>query len=75
MDNTYVKHSRQVYNFLDLLGDLGGVAEIIILVLGVAILPISSHSFQMRIFQRLYLAKTKDPSIFKTGQPESYEFK
>ena len=63
-----------MYNFVDLLGDLGGVVEIIILVLGVAILPISSHSFLMRIFQRLYLAKTKDPSIFKKEQPENYEF-
>ena len=40
-----VKYSRSTYDFLDLLGDLGGVVEVISIVFGIFLYPISEHSF------------------------------
>ena len=34
-------HEREVYNIIDLIGELGGVIEILILIFGVLIYPIS----------------------------------
>ena len=35
------QYEREVYNLVDLLGELGGVIEIFILILGVLLFPIS----------------------------------
>lgn len=40
-----ITHGREVYGFLDLLGDLGGVTEVIMLVFGFFLFPISEHSY------------------------------
>ena len=34
-------HEREVYNLMDLIGEMGGVVEIIVIVFGVIIYPIS----------------------------------
>ena len=49
---------------MDLLGDLGGVLEILTLVAGFFVLPISEQSFYLKAVSELYLAKTKDKSLF-----------
>lgn len=36
-----ILHTREVYNLLDLIGDLGGVVEVLIIVIGVLLYPIS----------------------------------
>lgn len=41
-------HSRQVFNILDLLGDLGGILEIVLSIVGLFIVPISSFSYNMK---------------------------
>ena len=38
-------HVREVFNLFDLVGDLGGVIEVMIIVMGVLLYPISEHSF------------------------------
>ena len=43
-----VKYTRQVYGILDLLGDLGGVTEVIMICFGIFLFPISEHSFNMK---------------------------
>ena len=48
--NLYLKsesimHVREVFNLFDLVGDLGGVIEVMIIVMGVLLYPISEHSF------------------------------
>ena len=63
-----LKHTRIVYNFLDLLGDLGGVTEVIMIVFGFFIFPISEHSFIMKATQKFFLARTADKTIFKRSQ-------
>ena len=58
-DNTKILHERNVYGFLDLLGDLGGVLEIVLLAFGVFLSGISEFQFNIKSIQKLYKAKTK----------------
>lgn len=66
--------SRKIYSFLDFLGEIGGVFEIIILVFGFLLLPLSRHSFILSATKEMYLAKTKEANIFKPVQQEDKEF-
>ena len=43
-----VTHIRERYRIMDILGDLGGVIEIIMIVLGTVLYPISEHSFILK---------------------------
>lgn len=52
------------YGFLDLLGDLGGVTEVLMLVFGFFLFPISEHSFYVHAASLLYFAKTEDEKLF-----------
>ena len=62
-------HSRQTYNFFDLLSDLGGVMEVIMLIASVMIIPISEHAFVVRAITKMYYAKSKEDVFFdKTGK-------
>ena len=40
-----IQHERTIYSFFDLLGDLGGVTEVIMVSFGFMLFPISEHSF------------------------------
>ena len=64
-DNVLVLHERSIYGFIDLLGDLGGVLEIVLLVFGLFLSPISEYSFNIKAIQKLYKAKTNEPSMFR----------
>ena len=61
-------HKRTVYGFLDLLGDIGGIADLLILMFGIFIFPYSEHSFNISAVKKLYMAQTRDVSLFKTQQ-------
>jgi hypothetical protein len=52
-----------VYNFLDILGDLGGLVDIIISFFGIVMFPISKFSFILKALEKLYLVNVKDKSI------------
>ena len=58
-------HRRRVYSIFDFLGDLGGVIEIILLFFGMFLLPLAKHSFILKATKKLYLARTKEESIFE----------
>jgi len=49
---------RSVYGLLDLIGDLGGVSDLIIKFLGIFMLPISNFSFVFKALENLYLVKS-----------------
>lgn len=53
-----ISYERVAYGFLDLLGDLGGVTEVIMLVFGFFLFPISEHSFFVHAAREFYFAKT-----------------
>ena len=65
LHETRIFHYRDVYNILDLIGDLGGVLEIFVLFFNIFVGPISEFSFLLKAIEKLFLAQTKDPSIFK----------
>ena len=60
-----ITYSREVYGFLDLLGDLGGITEVLMLVFGFFLFPISRHAFTLRSAKRFFLAKTNDEKLFE----------
>ena len=64
LDNYKQEHQRQVYNLLDLLGDLGGVLEVLVFIFGIFLYPISEHSFTMKALSILYLARTEKKNVF-----------
>ena len=58
LDKHHTMSQREVYNFYDLLGDLGGIAEIVLLAFGYFLYPIAQHSFTMKATRKLFLART-----------------
>lgn len=63
--NESVLHARKIYGFIDLLGDLGGVTEVIMLVFGFFLFPVSEHTFMLQAIKRFYLAKTDSTELFQ----------
>ena len=63
MDESII-HERAVYGSLDLLGDLGGVTEIIMLLFGFFLFPISEHSFILKAAKKMFMARTTDKGLF-----------
>ena len=59
-----VEHQRKVYDILSLMGDIGGVIEILILLTAAFIGPINEHLFNLKAIQKLYLARTRQQNLF-----------
>ena len=58
LNSLHKKHSRNVYGFIDLLGDLGGVLEVIMVFTGIIFFPISEHHFVLQATKRMFLARS-----------------
>ena len=52
-----IEDTREVYSFLDFLGDIGGIFDILVLVVGYFINPVSEFSFTLKAIKVLYHAK------------------
>tara|TARA_B110000285_G_C15087460_1_gene597030 strand:- start:544 stop:765 length:222 start_codon:yes stop_codon:yes gene_type:complete len=61
---------RAIYGYFDLVGDIGGVMEILEVVFGLLLLPISYHSFVIKATSKLFTAKTGDKTLFKPIKSE-----
>ena len=48
-----------------MLGDLGGVLEVIMVCTGALLFPISEHHYTLQAAKRIFMARTKDPNLFK----------
>lgn len=64
ISSTGRKHERRVYGYFDLLGDLGGVLEMVLVFFGFFINPVAEHSFIFKATNKLYLARTNTPGVF-----------
>jgi len=51
-------HEREVYNAIDLIGEMGGVIEIFVIVFGLIIYPVSKQSFILKASSLLFKART-----------------
>lgn len=56
--------NRQIYHFLDVLGDLGGVLEILIVVCSVVCCSFAEYSFVIFGVNKFFNARTSTPEIF-----------
>ena len=66
-----VNYQRDAYNILGVLGDLGGIVEVIMIIFGFFLFPISEHSFYLKAARMLYFARTKEQNLFqKSNDPE-----
>ena len=63
-DNTEYTYERKIYGFLDLLSDLGGVLEVVLLAFGFFVTSVSEHSFYTNAISALYMANTSNPKLF-----------
>ena len=57
------KHVREVYDFFGLIGDLGGISELFVLILGIFVFRYSEFSYNLKALEKLYLVNSKDPNI------------
>ena len=62
--NHIMMHQRNVYNIIDLIGDLGGVLELFALFFGFFIGPFTNYSFVMTSLQNLFVVKTREKGNF-----------
>lgn len=58
LSGSKIHHEREVYNVMDLLGDLGGVVEVLMIIFGFFLFPISEFSFITSVTQKLFYART-----------------
>ena len=65
LEDETIRHVRYIYGMLDVLGDLGGVTEVIMLLFGFFLYPIAEHSFILQALRRLYKARTTQDQLFK----------
>ena len=61
---TEIFHTRNIYTFFDLLGDLGGVMDIFFIVFGTMLSPICYYGFIMKALEILYTSKTSNKEVF-----------
>lgn len=54
------KHIRKLYSLFDLLTDLGGVAELLVILFGIIIFPFSEFSFNIKAIQKLFYVRTRN---------------
>ena len=50
---------------ITLIGDLGGVFELAVAMLGLLLFPISEYSYILKALNNMYLANTKDNTFFQ----------
>jgi hypothetical protein len=65
LDMEEVVQERTVYNFLDLLGDMGGLVDIIVSFFGIVLFPMSKFSFILKALEKLYQVSSKDSSFLQ----------
>ena len=71
LENTYFEHTRKSYGIINILGDLGGVFEILVMIFGLFICRIGEFSFYLEAIKKLYLAKTADAGFFRNQKMKS----
>lgn len=70
LGNEYKLQIRECYGFTDLIGDLGGVSELILTFLAIFICPWSTFSYNLSSLGKLFLARTTDPKLFLSKTKE-----
>ena len=64
LDQNGKQHNRQVYNIMDLLGDIAGIYELITLSIAILINKIAKESFVIVALKKFFFVKSKYRQIF-----------
>lgn len=59
-----ITHERKIYGIFDMLGDIGGVTEFLIIMFGILLLPLAEHFFILDATKQVFMAKTRDEALF-----------
>ena len=65
LDNSAQSHVRIVYSFMELLGDIAGIWELVKSFIGILFFKISAISFYISAMKKLFLVKSKKRNIFE----------
>lgn len=65
LDQRLEMHTRIITNIFDLLAELGGVLEVVVITVLVFLAPLFRHNYHMDLLNSLYFAKTKDSTLFQ----------
>ena len=60
MDQSGKQHMRNVYNIMDLLGDIAGIYELITLYVAILANQIAQESFIIVALKKFFFVKSKD---------------
>ena len=66
--NHQVDHVRSAYDIVTLLGDIGGVIEIVMVVSALILSPYSEFIYLTKALKKLYLARTKKKNLFMVSR-------
>ena len=68
---------RNTYNWMDLIGDIAGIFELIKTIFGILIFRISKISFYMSAMKKLFLVKSKkdtfDKKVFSNSDDDRFQ--
>ena len=68
MDSTELSIERRIYGLWDVCGDVGGVIEVLWVVAGLFLQPISLLVYKIKAITELYNVKSTDQSLYKKGK-------
>ena len=64
LTSSEIVHKRKIYDLVALLGDLGGVTEVLMLGMGCLLFPIAESSYNMMSTKRMFIARTANNKLF-----------
>ena len=58
-----ITHERQVYSFVNMGEELGGIIEIMVVFCSIFVLPISTFSFKLKAIRNLFFVRTSQRNL------------
>ena len=66
--NHQMDHERACYDIVQLLGDIGGVIEFVMVLSAMILSPYSEFIYLTKALKKLYLARTRDKHLFRVSR-------
>jgi hypothetical protein len=65
MESLIFSHFRHSYDLIDVFSDIGGILEMVVLIFGFLVYPISKYSFYIESIRKSFLVECNDKKLFK----------
>jgi len=69
---TGIVYTRDVYNCFDLIGDLGGVQQVLVVFIGIICVPYSQFAYNLKMSKHLFMARTHDKKMFLRDKKQNH---